>query len=266
MPLWRLPRMCAWGARGTLAQCALRARHAYAPLHPLLDLNMSSVHTVRVWDLPTRLFHWALAACVVALVVTAKIGGNAMEWHLRLGYAVLALLAFRLAWGLVGGHWSRFTSLACSPRRVWAYVRGVPQAPSEVGHSPLGALAVLALLGVLSAQVGTGLISDDEIAFAGALTRFVSGSAVAQATSYHTGLGQYLVMGLVALHLLAVGFYAVVRRQKLVGAMWHGDKLLAAPATPSRDDTLARLAALALLTACAALAWWVASLGFAGGF
>ena len=69
-------------------------------------------HTIRIWDLPTRLFHWLLAASVVALVVTAKVGGNAMVWHFRLGYVVLALLAFRLLWVLVGGGWSRFSS-AC---------------------------------------------------------------------------------------------------------------------------------------------------------
>jgi len=223
-------------------------------------------HTVRIWDLPTRLFHWALAACVVALVVTAKVGGNAMEWHLRLGYAVLALLVFRAAWGLVGGRWSRFGAFLYSPARLLRYLRGAAHPEDGVGHSPLGALSVFGLLAVLAAQVATGLLSDDEIAFAGPLTRFVSGAVVGQATAYHKDVGQYLVLGLVALHVLAIVFYVAVRRQRLVRPMLHGDKVLAAPAPASRDDGLSRAAALLVLAASAGLAWWVASLAAAPAF
>lgn len=84
-----------------------------------LTTTVCAMHyTVRVWDLPTRLFHWSLAVTIVGSVVSAKIGGNAMVWHLRFGYAVLALLLFRLVWGLVGSHWSRFFRIfvhACAP-------------------------------------------------------------------------------------------------------------------------------------------------------
>lgn len=220
-------------------------------------------HTVRIWDLPTRLFHWALAACIVALVVTAKVGGNAMEWHFRLGYAVLALLVFRILWGLVGGRWSRFAAFLYSPARLLRYLRGTPHPEDGIGHSPLGALSVFALLAALAAQVVTGLLSDDEIAFAGPLTRFVSSAVVGQATGYHKDIGQYLVLGLVALHLLAIVFYVAVRRQRLVRPMLQGDKHLPAPAAASRDDWASRLAALLVLAASAGLAWWVASLGAA---
>lgn len=218
-------------------------------------------HTVRIWDLPTRVFHWALAACVVALVITAKVGGNAMVWHFRLGYVVLALLVFRLLWGLVGGRWSRFRAFLYSPARLWRYLRGQGHPDDGVGHSPLGALSVFALLLVLAAQVGTGLLSDDEIAFSGPLTRFVSNAVVGQATGYHKEIGQYLVLGLVALHLLAVVFYITVRRHRLVRPMLHGDKELPHPATPSRDDLASRAAALVALALGAGLAWWVSTLG-----
>lgn len=224
---------------------------------------MTQQHTIRIWDLPTRIFHWALAASVVGLVITAKVGGNAMEWHLRLGHCVLALLVFRLVWGVIGGHWSRFTSFLYSPARVLRYLRGNAHGDDIIGHSPLGALSVFALLVVLMAQVGTGLFSDDEIAFAGPLTRFVSGTVVGKATGYHKEIGQYLVLGLVALHLLAIIFYVLVRRQRLLRPMLHGDKLLPAPATPSRDDFGSRAVALVVLALSAALAWWVSSLGAA---
>lgn len=223
-------------------------------------------HTVRVWDLPVRLFHWALAACVIALVVTAKVGGNAMEWHFRLGYVALALLVFRAVWGVVGGRWSRFAAFFYSPARMLRYLKGARVAEDGVGHSPLGALSVFGLLAALLAQVATGLLSDDEIAFAGPLTRFVSNAVVGQATGYHQEIGQYLVIGLVALHLAAIVFYVAVRRQRLVGPMVHGDKVLAAPAPPSRDDWGSRLLALAVLAASGVLAWWVSTLAGAPSF
>ena len=150
---------------------------------------MSTTHTprLRIWDLPTRLFHWLLAVSIIALVVTAKVGGNAMEWHFRLGYAVLALLVFRILWGLVGGRWSRFASFAYGPGTVLRYLRGRSRADEhhEVGHSPLGSLSVFALLGFLALQVATGLVADDEIATVGPLNRFVSGSLASQATGWH---------------------------------------------------------------------------------
>ena len=220
--------------------------------------------STRIWDLPTRLFHWVLAACVVALIVTAKVGGNAMEWHLRLGHGVLALLLFRLVWGVVGGRWSRFTAFLFSPARLLRYLRGTPAPEGSIGHSPLGALSVFALLAVLMAQVGTGLLSDDEIAFSGPLTRFVSNAVVGQATAYHKEMGQYLVLGLVALHVLAILYYVLVRKQRLVRPMLDGDKLLATPAAPSRDDVATRLLALVVLALSLALAWWVSGLAAAG--
>lgn len=216
-------------------------------------------HTVRVWDLPTRLFHWSLAATTIALVATAKLGGNAMEWHLRLGYVMLALLVFRLVWGLVGGRWSRFASFLYSPTRLWRYLRGGGE--DDVGHSPLGALSVFALLTVLLLQVGSGLVSDDEIAFAGPLTRFVPGSVVGQATWYHKDVGQYLLYALVGLHLLAILFYVLVRKRTLVRPMLGGDKQLPRPASPSRDDMASRAGAAVVLALSGALAWWVSGLG-----
>ncbi|MDH1703099.1 cytochrome b/b6 domain-containing protein [Comamonas terrigena] len=225
---------------------------------------MSNAST-RIWDLPTRLFHWLLAACVIALVVTAKVGGNAMEWHLRLGHVVLALLVFRILWGVVGGHWSRFATFIPGPARLLRYLRQ-PAADTTVGHNPLGALSVLALLLVLGLQVGTGLLSDDEIAFAGPLTRFVSGDTVAWATGWHKDWGQWLLLGLLALHLCAVAFYAVVRRKPLVQAMLHGNQTAPAGTTASRDGLAARLLALLLIAACAAAAWWVYGLGSTPGF
>lgn len=209
---------------------------------------------VRIWDLPTRLFHWALVLCVIGSVVTAKLGGNATVWHLRLGYAALALLAFRLSWGVIGGRWSRFSSFVYSPAALWRYLRGRPAAGDhfEVGHSPLGALSVLAMLVWLLVQVGSGLIADDEIATTGPLVRFVSNELSLAWTGYHKGLGQWGLYALVSLHVAAILFYRVGKKRDLITPMLRGDKQVAADVPATRDSRATRLLALALLAACAA--------------
>lgn len=223
------------------------------------------MHTVRVWDLPTRLFHWALALCVVALVITANVGGNWMTWHLRLGYAVLTLLLFRIVWGLVGGHWSRFTSFIYAPGTVLAYLRGQGRPEHRVGHNPLGALSVFALLAILLLQVGTGLFSDDEIAFTGPLVSLVSGNTVNLATSYHKNVGKLIVLALVALHLGAIAFYKLVKKDSLVRPMISGDKQMDTPMRSATDTAATRLLALLVLALCAGLVYWLVGLGSDGG-
>jgi cytochrome b len=218
-------------------------------------------HRVRVWDLPTRLFHWLLVCCVLGLVVTGYIGGAMMDWHARLGYAVLALLVFRIAWGFIGGRWSRFGSFLYSPGAVAAYLGGRSHPDHLVGHNPLGAGSVFAMLVVLLAQVGTGLVGDDEISFTGPLNRFVSSSKGLAATWYHKQIGQWLVIGLVVLHIAAVLYYLTRKKQNLVRPMVVGDKELAEPATSSRDDAGSRLLALVVLAIAAAGVTWLVKLG-----
>lgn len=228
-----------------------------------IDNDAAAVRLVRVWDLPTRVFHWLLAASVVGSVVTAKIGGNALNWHMRLGLLALALLVFRLVWGFVGGHWSRFASFIYSPRRVWAYLRGDagPDGRFDVGHSPLGALSVFALLLVLIVQVATGLVADDEIATTGPLYRFVESAVSAKATTWHKAVGQYLVIALVVLHVAAVLFYRFKEQRDLIGPMWHGDKALAPGLPASADGAKQRALAAVLIALALGLSWWIARLG-----
>ncbi len=222
-----------------------------------------ALQPTRVWDLPTRLFHWVLALTLVGSVVTAKIGGNAMAWHLRLGLLVLALLLFRIVWGFVGGRWSRFSTFVYPPRHLAAYLRGkhAPDAHFDVGHSPLGALSVFALLALLIVQVSTGLIADDEIATTGPLNRFVESAVGLRASGWHKGWGQYAILALVALHVGAVLYYRFARRNDLIAPMWQGDKALA-PGTPASIDAAPqRLLAAALIVGTLGLAWWIERLG-----
>ncbi len=218
---------------------------------------------VRVWDLPTRLFHWLLAACVIGSVVSAKIGGNAMVWHFRFGYVVFTLLAFRLLWGVVGGRWSRFASFVYAPATLLRYLRGGSRAEEhhEVGHSPLGALSVFALLAILAAQVGSGLFADDEISNTGPLIKFVSGATSSLLTSWHKTFGQGIILTLVVLHVAAIVMYRVRRGRDLVRPMLVGDKLLSPEVPASADSMATRGLAAVLLAACAAGVGWLVSLG-----
>ena len=219
--------------------------------------------TVRIWDLPTRAFHWLLAAAFIGLVVSGKVGGGAMVWHIRLGLLVMGLLLFRVLWGLVGGHWSRFVRFAYGPGTLLRYLRGRsrPGEHHEVGHSPLGALSVFALLGLLALQVGTGLVADDEIATVGPLNRFVSGATATSATAWHKDFGSSILVVLVLLHVAAIVFYRVRKGRDLVGPMISGDKSLPAGTPATRDSAATRGLALLLAAACTAVVVWVMRLG-----
>lgn len=209
---------------------------------------------VRVWDLPLRLFHWAWAGVVVAAVVTGQVGGNALEWHVKLGQAALGLLVFRVLWGVLGGRWARFQSFLYGPGALVRHLTGRPRAGErfDVGHSPLGSLSVWALLGVGAVQIASGLMSDDEIATSGPLAARFDESLVSLATHIHTEWGVPIVIGLVLLHVLALWVYRLKGRPSLVRPMITGDKWLPAGAVPSKDGWMQRL--LAVLLALVAVA------------
>ena len=216
---------------------------------------------VRVWDLPTRLFHWALVACIVGLAISGYQGGAAMDWHARIGYVAFTLLLFRIVWGFVGGRWSRFGAFIYSPRSVVNYLRGKPHPDHLIGHNPLGAGSVFAMLALLLVQVATGLVGDDEISFTGPLNKFVESSKGLAATWYHKRIGQWVILGLIVLHIGAILFYLWKKNDNLIRPMLNGDKEVAATVGPSRDDVASRMVALAVLAACAGVVTWVVKLG-----
>ena len=228
-----------------------------------MNLYASHLTRTRIWDLPTRLFHWALVVCVVGLVITGNVGGSAMVWHFRFGQAVMSLLLFRLVWGLVGGRWSRFSAFNLRPGAILDELRGRLDVRRRIGHSPLGALSILAFALVLTAQVASGLISDDEIAFSGPLSHLVSSVSVSAASAYHKKVGKLLLIALVLLHLLAI-IWHTFKGHAIVGAMVHGDKPLEQAEVPSRDDVPSRLLALLLLLGSFGLSAWVFSMAPAG--
>jgi len=223
----------------------------------------SGERVVRVWDLPTRVFHWALVVALIAQVTTGKIGGGALTWHLRIGYCIFALIVFRLVWGFVGGHWSRFSTFVYGPASMLRYLRNrrVASDVFHVGHNPLGSASVFAMLAILMVQVATGLVADDEIATTGPLNRFVSTPFGLSATAWHKGAGLAIILTLVVLHVVAVMFYRVRKRQDLIGPMFSGDKRLPAAVPGSVDDRMSRMRALAIIVVSAGLVAAVVKLG-----
>ena len=220
---------------------------------------MPETATVRVWDLPTRLFHWSLVLLVAFSGITGEFGddfgANVLDWHARSGYAIIALLFFRLLWGFVGGTHARFRSFVRGPRAVLAYLRELRAGKSEphLGHNPAGGWSVLLMLACLALQVGTGLfLSDDDLGFTGPLANHVSDRMSDRLHALHEA-NFVVLMGLVALHLSAVVFHLWVKKENLVRAMVSGNKPIAAP--PQRGGH-PLLGALALAIAAAA-AWFI---------
>jgi cytochrome b len=202
---------------------------------------------VRVWDLPTRLVHWALAVLVVVAWLT---GGEQMNIHRYAGYGILGLVVFRLYWGVAGGSTARFSQFVKGPGAVLAYVRGWRGAPASFGHNPLGALSVLLLVLLLISQLGLGLFAVDVDGLeSGPLARFVDFETGRKAADLHE-LNFRLLQAAVALHLAAIAVYAVFKRRNLVTPMVTGQD-----ATPGLEGELrpAPLWRLALGVAIAVL-------------
>ena len=211
------------------------------------------IDRVRIWDLPTRVFHIVLGVCVLGLFVTGEIGAALMPAHYWFGYAVLSLLFFRISWGLLGGHWSRFVNFVPSLTTLIQYIASLRRGQHHIstGHNPLGALSVLAMLAILFLQVASGFLSDDEISAAGPWAAWAPASWVARATAYHTEIGKVLLIVLLALHVSSVLYYRIFKREDLITPMLSGDKLLPDNVPPSRDTFTSRAYALSIWAFCA---------------
>jgi cytochrome b len=232
----------------------------------VVDIPAGSAHeqastapaTVRVelWDLPIRIFHWSLLAAVATAIVTGKLGGEWMGLHGKAGITIVGLVAFRVGWGLVGSTTARFSHFVPSPLEILAYLQGKWRG---IGHNPLGALSVLALLGLLAVQATSGLFSNDDIAFVGPLATLVNDDLSLKLTSWHHQLANVLFI-LLGLHVAAIVFYSKVKKDKLVKPMVTGWKdVPAGVPAPRRGRRIAVIAAVlvGLGAAYAASGLWI---------
>ncbi len=211
---------------------------------------------IRIWDLPLRLFHWLLVLAVMGSFVTVKLGGNAMIWHARLGYFVLALLLFRIVWGFWGSPYAKFSQFVKGPRAILDYLKNGHETP---GHSPLGALSVLALIGLFLAQSLAGLFASDDIAFDGPLVKYVSSSWVEWLTSLHRW-NEWVLLGLVTIHVAAIIYYKRCKGINLVRPMISGDKDFSDDSSEqifnAPDHPFLRLKAMAIFIAIAVILYY----------
>ena len=200
-----------------------------------------------MWDFPTRLFHWLLVALVTFSYVTGRAGGPWLEWHMRSGYAILALLLFRLAWAVVGPPNARFSSFIRAPGAAWHYARTLFAGnPARVdGHNPLGGWMVVAMLAALTFQAATGLFSNDDSSHSGPLAVTVSDATVDRLSTLHY-YNQWLLVALVSAHVIAIGWYQWGLKMDLVRPMVLG-----------RVDAANTAFGATLLAAAAAFVYWL---------
>ena len=213
---------------------------------------------IRVWDLPIRTFHWLLVFCIAGSLITINLSDNLIEWHAYFGYSVLTLIIFRIVWGFIGSTHARFSSFFPSREKILNYLRG--NAPKVLGHNPIGALSVFALLFVLSVQVFTGLFVDDEITFQGPLAKYVPNWVVSFLSEIHEG-NQVVIYTLITIHIAAIIYYKKFKGEDLMTPMINGDKkidpseeasyLPSDLGRPSKDGALQRGIALAVLSVIA---------------
>lgn len=211
--------------------------------------------TVVIWDLPTRLFHWALVLLIALQYASGEFHWFDMQWHLYAGYATLTLLLFRVIWGFVGSDSARFARFVRGPGGVLAYLRG--GAPAVATHNPIGGWATVIMLTLLFAIVISGLAASDDIDVFGPLTQKLDDATIRAATRWHHRLVDALPW-LIALHVLAVLVHEW-RGERLVAGMLHGRRRIDADAPLIRRWPRALL----WLLLCVAAVW--ALLRYAAG-
>ncbi len=178
-----------------------------------------------MWDLPLRLFHWLFALSIVASYVTAKLGFDWMQYHFYLGYFMIGLLVFRVIWGFIGPRHARFSSFLQTPSGTWAYAQHLFDRHStpSVGHNPVGGLMVILMLLLLVVQVSTGLFSTDAVIWTGPYYPSVKQATASLLSTIHS-VNVNLILGAVGLHILAIIYYRVFKKQSLVSPMFTGYK------------------------------------------
>jgi len=182
-------------------------------------------YKAKVWDLPLRLFHWMLLAAVVTSFLSIEVFEE-IDTHVLSGIVVCSLLIFRLIWGFVGSSTARFWSFLPTPSKLLRYLKSTDsEKKNAIGHSPLGALSVYAMLGSLILQAGSGLFMDDDIFTTGPLNQFASQSLIDLAIRVHD-INSVVLQILVAMHVLAILFYLVKNKINLIGPMITGNKVI----------------------------------------
>ena len=214
---------------------------------------------VAVWDLPIRIVHWAIVALLVGLVITGKLGADWLEWHMRFGQAMLALVVFRVIWGFVGSRNARFSSFLYRPSEVIRYARSLFRTHElHATHNPLGGWMVVLLLVALLAQATMGLFTNDDILWGGPFSERVTKDTSDAISSVHRRFW-WVIVALSLVHIGAVLAYLALLKDNLIVPMVTGYKQLPEGIASPEHAAASTAKALVLLLLCGLAVWYVAN-------
>ena len=214
-----------------------------------------ALQTVKVWDLPTRLFHWILVMLMIAQWLTAE-NDSTIQYHIWGGYTVLVLVLFRVIWGFAGSDTARFRDFIRGPGAALAYVKALlrGETPLYLGHNPMGGWSIVAMLVLLLIQAGTGLFANDDITTEGPLYGWVSKGTSDWLTTIHK-FNFNLLLLVIAVHISAVLFYLFVKRENLIHPMLSGRKHLPPDMVGQAPRIVSPWLGLAVLAVAVAAVW-----------
>ena len=219
-------------------------------MSPADEAGQDRPEKILAWDLPTRIFKWGLVVLVADAWISNRYGGSVPNWHRWNGYAILVLLAFRVLWGFVGGSTSRFAAFAASPMRALGYARDLFVGGRErrfLGHNPLGAYMIFALMIAVALQALSGLYSADQdrLVIDGPLAKTVSDSTVDRVSAFHTSWFD-IILVLIAVHIAVNVLYGFVKRDPVIQGMITGVK----PRADYEDQLEARPGGIVAAVVC----------------
>lgn len=213
---------------------------------------------VKVWDVPVRVVHWALVVLIAFQWWSGTEGGLTITYHMWAGYAILTLLLFRILWGFVGSTHARFADFLYAPKSMMQYAGTLSgrRAYLYAGHNPVGGFSALLMLLCILVQAGTGLFSNDDVLSEGPLYKYVTKETSDWLTTIHN-YNFYVLLALIAVHILAILYYWIYKRENLVTAMFTGKKRLPSELGASQGKMASTGLALVLLAVCAAVVYAV---------
>lgn len=221
-------------------------------------ITSSQSTSLKIWDVPVRVFHWSLVILFATAYVTNALGTNYFKYHVWSGYAIIVLVSFRILWGLVGTYHARFINFVRNPITTIKYAVSVFKRTDKhyVGHNPLGAIMVITLLAAVLTQAITGLFTNDEIFNLGPLYGYISNELSLQLTSIHRQLF-YWILGAIALHVVAVLIHIFLKRDNIIKAMFTGRKISSEGNTQKAISSSRIWLAVIIVVVLALLLAWV---------
>jgi cytochrome b len=213
---------------------------------------------IKIWDAATRIFHWALVLNIFAAWYTIE--NRLIELHEIFGHCLIALLVFRVLWGLIGSSTARFTHFLVHPVAALSYLKQSLrlQTHHQIGHNPAGGWMIIVMMLVIGFQLVSGLLSNNDLGFSGVLSDYVSKEMSDTFTQLHS-INFEILVGSIWLHLVAVFFYVLVKKDNLIKTLLTGKKQLTKPLNQAAESALyfapVRLGVICLLVACGFVYW-----------